>query len=52
MDAIQPESSRKVSEYEVAELAGVHHPYRFEPEDTYSDHSEFSNEENECITKL
>ena len=41
------ESSREDLE-EVAELAGAHHPYRFELEDTSpADHCEYSNEENE-----
>ena len=37
----EPEpSSREDSEDRIAELAGVHHHYIFEPEDTPSDHSE------------
>ena len=38
---------------EIFELAGTHHPYRFELEDTSSvDRSDSSNEENELQDRL
>ena len=42
------ESRREDSEDELAEIAGAHYPYIFEPEDTSSDHSESSNKDIEA----